>query len=81
MIHDCMNVHREDASSEPTVLSPDEGEDVIQMTSISDQPRQPEPIDRRRLITSTIWTLLILAVGAIAPVPAIMRLLRRFLPL
>jgi hypothetical protein len=37
------------------------------MATSSDQPRQPEPIDRRRLITSSISTLLILALCLFLP--------------
>src|SRR3954454_17879789 len=37
-----------------------QGEDSIAMATHSDQPRQPEPIDRRRLIISTTLSLLVL---------------------
>jgi hypothetical protein len=36
------------------------------MTTVSDQPHQPEPTDQRRLITSTFWTLLIFVLCLIA---------------
>jgi protein-S-isoprenylcysteine O-methyltransferase Ste14 len=41
--------------------------DVLRMTPSSDQPYQPEPIDRRRLITSTVASLLVLALCLFVP--------------
>jgi isoprenylcysteine carboxyl methyltransferase (ICMT) family protein YpbQ len=41
--------------------------DMLDMTTNSEQPRHPEPTDRRRLITSTVWTLLILALCLFLP--------------
>jgi protein-S-isoprenylcysteine O-methyltransferase Ste14 len=41
--------------------------DVIAMVTSEDQPRPPEPTDRRRLITGTVWTLLILVLCLFLP--------------
>jgi protein-S-isoprenylcysteine O-methyltransferase Ste14 len=37
------------------------------MMTVSDQPHQPEPTDRRRLITSTCWTLVIFVLCLFLP--------------
>src|SRR3954464_5950405 len=44
-----------------------QGEEPIAMATHSDQPRQPEPIDRRRFIVSTTSSLLILALCMFLP--------------
>ena len=37
------------------------------MTTSGAEPRHPEPIDRRRLITSTLWTLIVFVLCLFLP--------------